>query len=204
MDWRDLGATLIKAGAPIIGTAIGGPFGTLIGGALGNFLAGALGTDATPDAVNTAITNGDPSSVAAKLSAAETEAQARWPALAQMVQADAELGKAQVGAIGETMRAELNSGAWYQRAWRPFLMFTWGATWPFQLTAVLHHAYAKDAASLAELASLLYALAAWNAGPAGVAGRYAWGRTKETIADMVPLPGGGVIGNIVKAVVNRH
>jgi hypothetical protein len=105
--------------------------------------------------------------------------------------------------MGETMRAELNTGAWYQRAWRPFLMFTWGATWPFQLVAVLHHAYAKDAASLAELSSLLYALAAWNAGPAGVAGIYAWQRTREKIADMVPLPGGGVVSRIVKAAVGR-
>ena len=33
MDWKDLAGTLVKAGAPIIGTAIGGPIGGTIGGA---------------------------------------------------------------------------------------------------------------------------------------------------------------------------
>lgn len=45
---------LVKAGAPILGTVIGGPVGTLAGAAIGA-LAEALGTQATPEAVKTAI-----------------------------------------------------------------------------------------------------------------------------------------------------
>src|SRR5438270_832061 len=80
MDWKDLAGTLAKAGAPIIGTALGGPIGGMIGGALGNVIATALGTEATPEAVNDAVTKGDPQVIAAKLNAAEAEAQAKWPA----------------------------------------------------------------------------------------------------------------------------
>lgn len=51
---NDLIAALTKAGAPILGTLIGGPVGTIAGAAIGA-LAEALGTSATPDAVKTAI-----------------------------------------------------------------------------------------------------------------------------------------------------
>lgn len=51
---NDLIQALIKAGAPLLGTVIGGPVGTLAGAAIGA-LAEALGTAATPDAVKTAI-----------------------------------------------------------------------------------------------------------------------------------------------------
>lgn len=51
---NDLVQALIKAGAPLLGTVIGGPVGTIAGAAIGA-LAEALGTTPTPDAVKTAI-----------------------------------------------------------------------------------------------------------------------------------------------------
>lgn len=51
---NELIAALTKAGAPILGTIIGGPVGTLAGAAIGA-LAEALGTPATPEAVKQAI-----------------------------------------------------------------------------------------------------------------------------------------------------
>lgn len=51
---NDLIQALVKAGAPILGTIIGGPVGTLAGAAIGA-LAEALGTQATPEAVKAAI-----------------------------------------------------------------------------------------------------------------------------------------------------
>lgn len=51
---EDLIKALAKAGAPILGTVIGGPVGTLAGAAIGA-LAEALGTKPTPDAVKEAI-----------------------------------------------------------------------------------------------------------------------------------------------------
>ena len=93
MDWKSLGATLIKAGAPIIGGAILGPtIGPVLGNALGSIVASALGVDDTPEAVDAAIQNMPVSELQAKLSAAEAEAQAKWPALAEMVKAQ-EAGK---------------------------------------------------------------------------------------------------------------
>lgn len=59
---NDLIQTLIKAGAPLLGTVVGGPVGALAGAAIGA-LADALGTPATAEAVNAAIKSG-PSAVA--------------------------------------------------------------------------------------------------------------------------------------------
>jgi hypothetical protein len=211
MEWKDLAGSLIRAGAPIIGSALGGPLGGMVATSVGEIVAQALGVEATPEAVNRAIESAPPSQLAAKLSAADAEVQAKWPALADMVKAEADLGKSQVGAMGETMRTELQLASLLtgrarsivgvmQAVWRPYIMLVWGTTLPFQLGAVLHRAYAKDAASLAELGSLLYALAAFNTGPAALAGVYAWGRTKEKIADLVPLPGAvkAAFGKVIK------
>ena len=200
MDWREIAGDLVKAGAPIIGGALGGPLGGMIGSAIGNVVATALGVDSTPEAVNDALKTTPADQLQAKLSAAESEAVAKWPALADMVKAESELGQKQVSEIGDTMRAELLAsnnivGPWrtfiavIQSTWRPAAMFVWVGSWPFQLYTVLNHAYVRDAATLAELSSLLYALAVWNAGPAGLAGVYAWGRTREKLSDLVPLPG---------------
>lgn len=207
MDWRDIAGDLIKAGAPIIGAAISGPFGGMAGNLIGKVLADALGVDPTPQAINDAIKSMPADDLQAKLA----DADAKWSSLSAQVQAEAQLAQAQVTAMGETMRAELDVGrmatgpmrnviAFLQGTWRPYIMIVWGTSLPFQLAAILHKAYAKDAASLAELASVLYALAAWNAGPAGVAGVYAWGRTKEKLADLVPLPTPSLVRDIVKAV----
>lgn len=196
MDWKDLAGTLAKAGAPIIGSALGGPLGGMIGGAIGNVVADALGTDPTPDAVNTAINSTPADQLQAKLS----EADAKWQSIADQVKAESELGQKQVEQTGETMRAELAlsnnlTGPWKnviavtQSMWRPVAMFVWVATWPWQMWMVLNHAYVRDAAELAGLSSIIYALAMWNAGPAALAGVYAWGRTKEKLSDLVPLPG---------------
>ena len=180
-SWQDIAGQLVKAGAPILGGAIGGPLGSLIGDAVGNVVANALGVESTPQAVATAMTSTDPTVLTAKLSAAEAEATAKWPALAQMAQAEAQFGAAQVQASSATQMAELLNGAWYQRAWRPFAMFVWTLTWPFQLIAVLHHAYTKDPQGLAGLSDLVYSLSVWNAGPAALAGIYSWGRTREKL-----------------------
>jgi len=206
MEWRSIAGDLVKAGAPIIGGALGGPFGTMLGSTVGTVLAEALGVEPTPEAVGGVLKTMPSDEVQAKLA----QADARWSSVAQQVRFEAGLGRAQVEQIGETIRAELqlaglaagrlrNAIALLQAVWRPYIMIVWGTSLPFQLVAILHKAYAKDAASLAELSSVLYALAVWNAGPAGVAGVYAWGRTKEKLADLVPLPTGGIVGKVVKA-----
>lgn len=207
MDWRDIAGDLVKAGAPIVGSAIGGPLGGLAGNLMGKVIADALGVESTPEAIGGAIKTLPADEVQAKLAGAD----AKWSSIAMQVQAEADLGNAQVAAVAETMRAELQLAALasgrarniitiLQMVWRPYIMLVWGTSLPFQLVAILHKAYAKDASTLAELSSVLTALAWWNAAPAGIAGIYAWGRTREKLADLVPLPGGSVVRDIVKAI----
>lgn len=52
MNWKDIAKT-IATGAPLLGTALGGP----AGGAIGAMVASALGVDPKPDAVADALKN---------------------------------------------------------------------------------------------------------------------------------------------------
>lgn len=76
MDWSAL-SPLVASAAPTIGSLLGGlipfPGGAILGQVAGKVLAEALGVPPTPEAVSTAITTGDPSVVAAKLSEAEAK-----------------------------------------------------------------------------------------------------------------------------------
>lgn len=94
MDWSKLLGPLTAMGAPVLGKIIGSiipiPGGALIGEAAGRLLASALGVDPTPEAVNTALTTSSADIVLAKVKAAEAEAVAKWPALAEMAKAQAE------------------------------------------------------------------------------------------------------------------
>lgn len=78
MDWSTVG-NLVAQSAPTIGSILGGlipfPGGAVLGQVAGKVLAEALGVPPTPEAVNAAITTGDPAVVQAKLSEAETRMQ---------------------------------------------------------------------------------------------------------------------------------
>src|SRR5262249_35048257 len=104
-DWGELAAKVIGLGAPILGSALGGP----LGAAAGKFLADAIGTaEPTPAAVDVALGT-DPNMAAAAARQAESE----WLA------ALAEVGKAQVSEVGSTQRAEIVSDDALVRWWRP-------------------------------------------------------------------------------------
>lgn len=79
MDWSVIGGLVAQA-APTIGSLLGGlipfPGGAILGQVAGKVLADALGVPPTPEAVNAAITTGDPAVVQAKLSEAEAKMQA--------------------------------------------------------------------------------------------------------------------------------
>lgn len=73
MDFAALGAQLIKLGAPILGTAIGGP----LGGAVGTVLAQTFGAaDETPEAISAAV-QADPQAED-KLKTLEADRSAEW------------------------------------------------------------------------------------------------------------------------------
>src|SRR6476659_10606933 len=106
MDWKDVAANVCSLGAPMLGSALGGP----LGGMAGKVLADAFGAAAsTPEAVHAAI-----SDKAADLKLAADAAQ---KAESEWMYALAQIGKQQVSEIGETMRAEAMSEDTLQRWW---------------------------------------------------------------------------------------
>jgi hypothetical protein len=133
MNWNDVakaaGPLLVQA-APTLGSLIGGvlpiPGGSLLGQEAGKLLANAFGVDPTPEAVNSAIQSTPPDIAALKYQAAESEAAAKWPALAQMAQAQYASDSSQAVSINETMRAELAKG----QVW-----WTWRNLYGYSVTA---------------------------------------------------------------------
>jgi len=79
MDWSAL-TPLVASAAPTIGSLLGGlipfPGGAILGEVAGKVLAQSLGVPPTPEAINTAITTGDPAAVNAALSEAEARMNA--------------------------------------------------------------------------------------------------------------------------------
>ncbi|MGB3486688.1 MAG: hypothetical protein WBA37_11810 [Xanthobacteraceae bacterium] len=78
MDWSAL-TPLIANAAPTIGSLLGDlipfPGGAVLGQVAGKILAEALGVPPTPEAVQTAIVNGDPATVNAALASADAKMQ---------------------------------------------------------------------------------------------------------------------------------
>lgn len=100
MNWNDVAAAagpLLLKSAPTIGSLLGGllpiPGGSLLGSEAGSLLANAFGVPNTPEEVNNAIQT-DPNAEA-KIAAAESEAAAKWPALAAMAKEQTEQLKVQ-------------------------------------------------------------------------------------------------------------
>ncbi len=117
MDWKDIAQAVGKA-APILGTLLGGPAGT----AVGALVASALGTDATPAAVDAALTSNPDALV--KLRQVEADRAGRLQEL--LVQAEqnrlqAEL--ASVQSVNLTMQAEAKADHWPTYSWRPAIGF---------------------------------------------------------------------------------
>jgi hypothetical protein len=192
MNWNDLSKTVISLGAPILGTALGGP----LGGAAGKLLADALGASATPDAVNTAIAErGADSTFAAE---AAQKAEGEW------AKAMAEIGKAQLAETGATMRAEASSGDVLQRWWRPLyaLELSLVECPAFALT-LLHALWSGHAAGINGFATLSGLLMTYFGARFGVLGVYVTGRTREKQAAATGAAAPGLIGAVVKAVRGR-
>jgi Holin of 3TMs, for gene-transfer release len=192
MNWNDLSKTVISLGAPILGTALGGP----LGGAAGKLLADALGASATPDAVNTAIAEcGADSTFAAE---AAQKAEGEW------AKAMAEIGKAQLAETGATMRAEASSGDVLQRWWRPLyaLELSLVECPAFALT-LFHALWSGHAAGISGFATLSGLLMTYFGARFGVLGVYVTGRSREKQAAATGEAAPGLIGAVVKAVRRR-
>lgn len=202
MDWKDIVGPLVQTAAPTIGGLLGGlipmPGGSLIGEELGKIIAGQFGVEATPAAVNSAIQN-LPSDVAtAKLQDAESEALAKWPALAQIAQAEASDRTAQSQAINATMTAEVAKGQpWY--AWRNI----WGYSVTIECAAVgciiIEALFTGDPKGVNLFLSASSFFYTWYGMRIGVLGYIFRGASNEKIAAVTgDTP--GIVSQIVKAV----
>jgi hypothetical protein len=192
MNWTDLVGPLVRLGAPALGTALGGP----LGGAAGKIVADVFGaSEATPEAVHEAITGADAGAAAQAAQAAED----KWLA------ALAEVGKAQVTEVGQTMRAEAVSDDLLQRWWRPLyaLELSLIECPAFALT-LLHALWTGFETGINGFASLSGLLIAYFGARFGVLGVYVTGRTREkqTAATGEPMP--SIVGEVVKAVTRRR
>lgn len=207
MNWPDLGGALIRAGAPIIGKALGGPLGAVIGQTVGGVLADALGTEPTPEAVDDALKTTPPGELQDRLAAADSAAVARYQYLTAFAQADADAAARALAETQATMRTEATAGDVVQRWWRPIYAFELtlecALVWAIAI-ADLMAGSGKVAGFVAGASGLLGIY--WGA-RFGVLGVYVGGRTVEK-AVARDAPGGhtltpAVIDAIAKAVKRR-
>lgn len=204
MDWKDIAGPLIKAGAPAIGTLLGGPLGGTLGGLLGNTVASALGVDATPEAVSSAIATGDPAATQAVLSAADQKVVAEYGYLTELAKAQASVAEKQVESVNNAIIAEAQARAaapdqWWGQ-WRTIMAYELTVECP-AWAALL--AWCILAGKLNELISATSLLTVWWGLRFGVLGVHVWTGSNERQAAITGRAPGGVFGSIAAAITNR-
>lgn len=207
MDWSDFGkivGPILVNNAPMIGGVLGGfipiPGGALIGEQLGNILAGQFGTSpGDKDALAKAILN-DPNA-AAKITAAETEAAAKWPALAEIAKANAASNAVQSGEINATMRSETAKGQpWW--AWRNL----YGYSVAVECTAtswLILFAIAIDPKMFKPVSESMSFFLSWYALRMGLLGYIHNQATQEKVAAVTGQAPPGMIASVIKAVKGK-
>ncbi len=205
MDWSKIVGPMLLTAAPTIGSILGGlipiPGASVVGQELGSIVARQFGVESTPEAVNTAIQN-TPSDVAAqKLQAAESEALAKWPALAQIAQAEAGDRTAQAQVINATMQAELAKGQpWW--AWRNLWAYSVMAECSGVAIILLSQLATGDAKALTLFSNFTGFLMGWYTLRIGVLGYIHMGASNEKIA-AVTGEAPGLVKTVVKTVTGR-
>ncbi|HEX2554264.1 MAG TPA: hypothetical protein VHL98_11210 [Microvirga sp.] len=209
MNWQSLAQSLAPY-APTLGKILGGaipfPGGALLGEWAGTYLARQLGTAPTPEAIAGAVLTptGDvrPEAVAA-IQSVESEAAARWDAMAREAEANAADRSAQSASINETMRAEVTAGvSWYH--WRHLIGYA-TLLWAIAvLPPFVLHLWKADATALQVVTAALTSSIPFFAILAGLNG-YIAGDTskfKETLATGVPRQ--GVVAAVAAKVTGKR
>ena len=189
MDWSDLAKQVIALGAPLLGTALGGP----LGGAAGQILATALGSAAaTPGAVQTALPGADPARLA--------EAEARW---IETIRTEAETQRTAISETQQTMRVEIASNDVVQRWWRPVyafeLTFECAALWK----VLVHEFWTGDIQTINALVGATALFVTYWGFRFGVLGVYISGRTREKVCAATGQDAPGALEKLVKAVARK-
>ena len=187
MNWSELIAPLVRLGAPMLGSALGGP----LGAAAGKILAESFGArEATPAAVQEAVAGLDPD--AARLAA--QAAEDKWLA------ALADIGRAQVAEIGQTMRSEAASGDALQRWWRPLYALELSMIeCPAFVATLLRALWSGHDAGINGFAALSGLLIAYFGARFGVLGVYVAGRSREKQSAATGMPAVSAIAEVARA-----
>jgi hypothetical protein len=184
MDWGDLGKQVIALGAPMLGTALGGP----LGGVAGEILAKAVGSIApTPAAVQASLPAADPNRLA--------EAEAQW---AQMIQAEAETQRTAIAETQQTIRAEIASDDPLQKWWRPVYAFELTLECAVLWAVLVHEFWTGDIQTINALVGATALLVTYWGFRFGVLGVYVSGRTREKVSAVTGQDAPGVIEKLVK------
>jgi hypothetical protein len=186
MDWGDLAKQVIGLGAPMLGTALGGP----LGGVAGEILAKAVGSvSLTPAAVQAALPAADPDKLA--------EAEAQW---AQMIRAEAETQRVAISETQATIRAEIVSSDPLQRWWRPAYAIELTAECAALWAVMMHEFWTGDIATISALVNATALLVTYWGFRFGVLGVYMSGRTREKVSALTGQDAPGMVEKLVKAV----
>ncbi len=189
MDWSDLARQVVALGAPLLGTALGGP----LGAAAGQVLASAVGaSQATPNAVQTALPSADPDKLA--------EAESRW---AEMVRAEAETTRTAITETQATIRTEIASDDLLSRWWRPIYAFELTFECAVLWLVLLHEFWTADVQTLNAMTGATALFVSYWGFRFGVLGVYVSGRTREKVSAATGQDAPGVIERIARAVLKK-
>jgi len=194
MDWTTVAGKLVSLGAPMLGSALGGP----LGGMAGKLVADAFGAAAaTPEAVHAAITD--------KTADLKIAAEAAQKAETEWMSALAEIGEAQVSEVGETMRAEAVSEDVLQRWWRPLYALELSLIeCPAFAMTLLHALWTGHDVGINGLANLSGLLMTYFGARFGVLGVYVSGRTREKQTALTGEGMPSIVGTVLKAVTRKR
>jgi Holin of 3TMs, for gene-transfer release len=194
MDWTTVAGKLVSLGAPMLGSALGGP----LGGMAGKLVADAFGAAAaTPEAVHAAITD--------KTADLKIAAEAAQKAETEWMSALAEIGKAQVSEVGETMRAEAVSEDVLQRWWRPLYALELSLIeCPAFAMTLLHALWTGHDVGINGLANLSGLLMTYFGARFGVLGVYVSGRTREKQTALTGEGMPSIVGTVLKGVTRKR
>lgn len=205
MDWNrvvELAGPILMNNAPTIGGVLGGfipiPGGSAIGTAMGNILASQFGTAPDdPEGLGRAIQN-DPNA-AAKITAAETEAAAKWPALAEIAKAQFASNAAQGKEINQTMRTEVAKGQpWW--AWRNLYGYSVALECTATSWMILYGIASRDQVIFKAITDSMSFFLSWYALRMGLLGYIHNQATQEKVAAVTGQVPDGLVKSVIKAV----
>lgn len=182
VEWGPVAGQLMKIGAPMVGTIIGGPAGAIAGGVIGS-LASMLEVDPTPEAVSAKLQ--DPAVVEQVKAFEDTNRES----LAIMVEKTSQV---QIEQTNLSLRAEITSGDRFQRWARPFNMYAVGGVTACYglccVAAAINTIFTRDPTALVHVTNLGGSLVLVLTPAGAVAGVTAWQQTKEKLAGVVQRP----------------